>query len=257
MHAYPVGMSGGHLLICDNGQTLLLNTGCPVSMGTRQFFVLLGRQIPVLQRYQGMTVAQWSEIIGINIDGVLGSDVLGRHSVAIDPSAGQVVFDGDSLPGARGRVVPLDTVAGMPVVNVGFGGGRLRMLLHTGATLSCLRDVDTKSLTCVGVVRDCYPGLGEFTTELRRVPLLFGDQPVNLECGLMPAELERALRPADVHGVVGTNLLESFAVQWGAGFTELSLAALPVTAPVVNPEYEMPQPIHHTPSPRAAQGLAL
>jgi len=99
------------------------------------------------------------------------------------------------------------------------------VLFHTGATLSCLRDVDTRAHPCVGVARDCYPGLGEFATELREVPFVFGEQPVSLECGLLPAPLERVLRATDIDGVVGTNLFRTFSVGWGPRFKELRLAA--------------------------------
>ena len=222
---------------------MLVNTGCPVSMGTGPSFVFLGHEIPVLQRYHDLTVPQWSEVIGVHIDGLLGSDVLARYAVVIDSEAGRASFD-EVRAKPQGRKVPLSVVAGLPVIEVGLGGGRLRVLLHTGATLSCLRDSDTKDYACVAVARDCYPGVGEFTTELRRVPLLFGDQPVNLECGLIPAELDRALRAVGVSGVVGTNLLQEFAVSWGPRFSELGLMARRTASPPVSPAaYAMPRPV--------------
>ena len=232
MRQYPMEMREGHLVVRNDAQALLLNTGCPVSMGRRPSFEFLDREIPALQRYHGMTVEQWSEVIGINIDVVLGSDVLGRSAVAIDPGAGRVVFDDDTArPHARGA--RLETVAGLPVVEVGLAGGKRRVLFHTGATLTCLRDLDTRAHPCVGVARDSYPGLGEFATELRQVPLVFGDQPISLECGLLPAPLERALRATDIDGIVGTNLLRTFSVGWGSGFSKLRLATRATfTAPV-------------------------
>lgn len=225
-------MHRGHLVVYHDAQALLLNTGCPVSVGRRPSFQFLDREIPALQRYHDMTVPQWSEVIGIHIDVVLGSDVLGHFAVAIDPEACQVVFDDDAAqPHARGA--PLETVAGMPVVEVRVAGGRRRVLFHTGAVLSCLRDVDTRDHPCVGVARDSYPGLGEFATELRQVPFVFGDLPVSLECGQLPPPLERALRTTDIDGIVGTNLLRTFAVGWGSHFSELRLAARETfTAPV-------------------------
>jgi hypothetical protein len=231
MLRYPLEMPGGHLLLRHDAHTLLLDTGSPVSMGRRSTYRLFDREIPVLQRYQGMTMEQWSESIGVHIDVLLGCDVLGRHAVTIDPVAGYVVFDEDPAL-SFGRNARLWTVAGMPVIEVGLAGRKLRALLHTGATLSCLREVDIRAQRCVGVARDCYPGLGEFTTELRRVPLTIGDQPFSLECGLLPPAVEEALHPVDVHAIVGTNLLQAFTVGWGPGFSELRLMALPFTAPV-------------------------
>jgi hypothetical protein len=231
-------MPGGHLILRHDGHTLLLATGSPVSMGRRPTYRFLDREIPVLRRYQGMTMEQWSESIGVHIDVLLGCDVLGRHAVTIDPVAGDVVFDKDP-PRPCARVAPLWTVAGMPVIEVGLAGRKLRALLHTGATLSCLREVDIRGQHCVGVARDCYPGLGEFTTELRQVPLMIGEQPFNLECGLLPPAVEEALRPVEVHAIVGTNLLQTFTVGWGPGFSELRLVARPFTAPIHVTRFEV------------------
>lgn len=234
----PLEMPGGHPIIRHDDHTLLLDTGSPVSMGRRPTYRFLDREIPVLRRYQGMTMEQWSESVGVNVDALLGCDVLGRYAVAIDPAAGHVVFDEDP-PRPCSGVAPLGTVAGMPVVEVGLAVRKLRLLFHTGATLSCLREVDIRALRCVGVARDYYPGQGEFTTELRQVTLMFGDQQVSLECGLLPSAIEHALRPVDVHGIVGTDLLRAFAVGWGSGFSELRLAALPFTAPVRLARFEV------------------
>jgi len=249
-------MPGGHLIIRDGAQSLLVNTGCPVSMGTRPSLVFLDHEIAVLQRYQGLTVAQWSEIIGLNIDGILGSDVLGRHSVVIDPDRGRMVFDEKLAPESQAQAIPVSTVAGLPVLAVGLAGARVQLLLHTGATLSCLRDSDTKDYPCIAVVRDCYPGLGEFTTELRQVPLLFGGQRINLDCGLMPAPLEQALHAVQVAGVVGANLLQQFALAWGPNFQELSIVERRDAATPLHPAPSaMPRPHYGTSTTRPANLL--
>lgn len=224
MHEYPLVMFGGHLLIRHERQMLLLATGSPVSVGRGERCRFLGRKFPVQLRYNGLTTEQLSEHVGTRIDVVLGADVLARFAVTIDAETSRVVFD-DERALHRGRGVPLETIGGIPVVDVGLAGRALRTLFHTGATVSCLQGVDTRPYPFVGVARDFYPGLGEFATELRRVPLTFGDQAVGLICGMLPPTLARSLLLAGVHGIVGTNLLQSFKVGWAPGFKELRLLA--------------------------------
>jgi hypothetical protein len=222
MLRYPLEMISGSLVAHYDNLDLLLDTGSPVSLGRHPTCYLLGREIPLLQRYKGMTVEERSAQLGTNIDLVLGADVLAHHAVSFDLQRGEVDFD-DDPPGLNSRVAPLEALGGLPVIEVGLSGRTLRALFHTGAAVSCLRDADTRTYRCIGVARDSYPGFGEFATELRRVPLMFGNQPVGLECGLLPSALERALRPVGVQGVVGTNLLQTFTVGWGPGFSELRL----------------------------------
>lgn len=222
MLRFPVEMVRGHLIVDHEQQKMLLDTGFPVSVGREPACRFLDHDILLLQRYKGMTLDARREDIGTDIDVMIGTDVLSRYPMVIDLDAGEVVIEDDDPPHILG-VAPLQAVGGIPVVEIGLGARRLRALLNTGVTLSFLLDVDTRAFRCAGVARECYPGLGEFATELRRVPLTFGDQPVTLDCGLLPSALKRALLPLGVHGVVGTNLLQAFRVGWGAGFNELHL----------------------------------
>ncbi|HEV8305013.1 MAG TPA: hypothetical protein VGQ25_08640 [Gemmatimonadales bacterium] len=230
VHEYALDMFGGHPLIRHDRQALLLATGSPVSVGSRTPCRFLGQEFPVQPQYNGLTAEQLSEHVGTRIDVLLGADVLARFAVTIDAETSRVVF-GDERGVPRGRGVPLETIGGIPVVEVGLAGRTLRTLFHTGATVSCLQHADTRPYPFVGVARDFYPGMGEFATELRRVPLTFGDQTVNLVCGVLPPTLARALLLGGVHGIVGTNLLQSYKVGWAPGFGELRLQARP--APVV------------------------
>ena len=229
VHEYPLEVFGGHLLIRREGQALLLDTGSPVSIGGQSSCRFLGQEFPVQPRYNELTTEQLSEHLGTRIDVLLGADLLARFAVAIDAETGRVVFGEDRGPHC-GRVVPLETIGGIPVVEVGLAGRALRTLFHTGATVSCLHGADMRPYPFVGIARDFYPGQGEFATELRCVPLTFGDQAVGLTCGMLPPILDRSLLLAGLHGIVGTNLLQSFKVGWAPGFRELRLLARPASA---------------------------
>ena len=230
MYEYPVVVLGGHVILRQGDQVLLLDTGSPVSVGQRSTCRFLGRDFPVQSTYNGMTTDQLSETLGTHIDVLLGADVLAQFRVSIDTETCRVAFGDDQwLTGAK--VLPLHSVGGIPVVDVTVAGKARRMLLHTGATVSCLRGADTRPYPCTGVARDFYPGLGEFATELRLVPITFGNQVDELECGSLPPVLERALLMVGVHGLVGTNLLRTFKLGWSPGFYEMRL--LRHAAPVV------------------------
>lgn len=224
--AYPLEMVGGHLLIDDEGQTLLLDTGSPVSVGRGTARCFHGREFPVLQRYNGMTTDSLSETIGTHIDALLGTDVLSWFPVDIDPETQRVTFGWqDAMPGAQ--LVPLMRVGGLPVVEIEMAGKSLRTLLHTGATVSCFPSALTRPFPFAGIARDNYPGLGEFATELRRIPLTLGGLAVKLVCGVLPPVLEHALSRTGISGLVGTDMLRAFRVGWSPGFTELRLLARP------------------------------
>jgi hypothetical protein len=221
-HEYPVAVLGGHVLLRQGDQVLLLDTGSPVSVGQQTPCRFLGRDFPVQSTYNGMTTDALSEMLGTHIDVLLGADVLAQFGVSIDTETCRVAFGDDPwLTGAKR--LPLHSVGGIPVVDVTLAGKARRLLLHTGATVSCLMSTDIRPYPCTGIARDVYPGLGEFATELRLVPITFGNQVEELECGSLPAVLQRALLMVGVHGLVGTNLLRTFKLGWSPGFHEMRL----------------------------------
>jgi hypothetical protein len=221
-HEYTVVLLGGHLILRHHAQALLLDTGSPVSVGRGPSWRFLGRDFPLQSRYNGMTTEDLSETLGTQVDILLGADVLAQFRVTIDTETSRVAFGDDEwLAGAR--VLPLHTVGGLPVIECKLAGRSRRMLLHTGATVTCLPSGDTGPYPCVGTARDVYPGLGEFATDVRIVPITFGSHTDELECGSLPMTLERALLNVGVHGLVGTNLLRSFKLGWSPGFRELRL----------------------------------
>lgn len=224
LHECHLEMVGGHLIIDADEHMFLLDTGSPVSMGRGTTFRFQNREFPVLPRYKGMTTDTLSETIGAHIDAVLGTDVLSWFPVDIDPETHRVAFSWEDLmPGAH--AVPLRRVGGLPVVELEVDGKSFHALLHTGATMSCFPSASTRPFPCVGIERDFYPGLGEFASELRRVPLMIGGLAVTLVCGVLPPVLEHALGRVGISGLVGTDVLREFRLGWSLGFTQLRLLA--------------------------------
>jgi hypothetical protein len=221
MNEFPLELIDGHVVIRSDGRALLLDTGSPVTLSHLPLS-FLGQEWPVEAEYFGASTEDLSQHAGVRIDVLLGANVLSRFAVAVDTRTNRVVFNSQAILHAD-LVVPLETLMGIPVMEVGLGGRPLRMWFDTGAPLSYLRAAVAASYPVIRHAQDFYPGVGRFTTAVHRVPLTVRDHAIAMDCGTLPPVLEAGLLKDGVNGIVGTELLNSFGVEWTPGFGELRL----------------------------------
>lgn len=221
MHQLHLELCDGHLIVSDDGQVLLLDTGAPASVARGGKFRFLGREWPAQRTYRGVTTDELSRQVGRKIDVLLGADVLGQFTVRIDTHERRVVVN--AAKSEMASALPLETVMEVPVLEAAVGGERVRMFFDTGAPLSYLGSGLARNYPLVRKARDFYPGFGEFETDVHAVPVLLGDQAVTLECGVLPPLLETTLPFPRAGGILGTELFNTFVAEWSVGLGELWL----------------------------------
>lgn len=94
MHQLDLEVYDGHLIVTDDGQVLLLDTGAPASVAREGTFRFLGREWPAQRTYLGVTTDELSRQVGRRIDVLLGADVLGQFAVRIDTHERHVIING-------------------------------------------------------------------------------------------------------------------------------------------------------------------
>jgi hypothetical protein len=79
------------------------------------------------------------------------------------------------------------------VVNVRTGGGVVRAIIDSGASLSYVPSDVVSGLTLVGTQGDFYPGFGEFETNVYRVRVEVGRRVLDLAAGVLAPPLSSML----------------------------------------------------------------
>lgn len=213
MYAYPYELVNGHIVLDVGERRMLVDTGAPSSVGDEPTLRIAGREHEVQQDYMGVSPGSLSENVGVGLNALLGADILNRYDVVIEPDTSEVFFAEDQLD-LPPQVLPLDFFMGIPIVTGSVNGRTLRLFFDTGAQLSYLDAGVTSGLPDAGEAEDFYPSLGAFTTPTFEVPVGLGGDEILLRVGNLPEILQVMLMMADTQGILGTALLDRYAIYY-------------------------------------------
>ena len=207
----PLEVVRGHQLVRFDGRTALLDTGSPTDIGRGQGLSLLGRERrPSPARTAVLDLA--GTHIGARIEWLLGGELLARHRVLVDGTAGRAVFSTGPL-GLRGATeVPVELVAGVPLMEISTERGPARAVLDSGAALSYAPQSVVASLTPIRTVSDFHPSIGEYRTPVFRIPVVVWGRPLVLEAGTLPQPLRAALGAISGGWIMGSDFFARRAV---------------------------------------------
>ena len=199
----------GSILVNVEGSDFLLDTGTPFSVADNPIRIA-GVTFPAETCYLGIDGLTLSEQLGTLIDGLIGTDILRHFNLAVYASEGLVQYS--QLPAAGEIVVPVAEHSGMPVIALRVGGRVCRMFLDTGTGLSLLLPELLSGITPVGSTNAWYPLVGSYNTPFHRLETTFGDRTQSMLFGVVPEVLRSIMVTADMHGMIGTELLKFYGL---------------------------------------------
>jgi Ca-activated chloride channel family protein len=201
----------GHLVARINEQSVLIDTGIPISLGNPSGWHFLNEIHQLSQDYMGVTLQYLSKMVGTPIDIVLGADILKKHHVIIDLAKNSVSFSTRALFHSVNSI-KMETLLGTPIATLTVSGKECQMFVDTGAKLSYVDHGTALKFTPIGKEGDFYPGIGEFETDVFEIPFQLGVLKFNLRCGVLPPLLEKTLMVTGKCGIVGTELYQKYMV---------------------------------------------
>lgn len=205
MQELPLAFSSSHLLMTMEGQPWLLDTGSPSSFGDAGAITLDGQEFPVASDYMGLSGKLLSGYLGQSVAGLIGTDILNSIDVVVDIGRGLATFSRDCFD-LRGDVLQMEEFMSIPIIEVKIGGQVHRMFFDTGAQISYFQDDSLSSFPARGVLKDFFPGVGEFETQTHDVPAGIGSMGFLLRCGRLPGLFGMTLGLANATGVVGNEV---------------------------------------------------
>lgn len=205
MQELPLAFSSGHLLVTIEGKPWLLDTGSPVSFGDADAISLGGQEFAVASDYMGLSGKLLSGYLGQSVTGLIGADILNRVDVAVNAVLGLANFTSDTFD-LQGDVLQMEEFMSIPIIEVKIGDQMHRMFFDTGAQISYFQGDALSKFPKRGVVKDFFPGMGEFETETHDVTASIGAMEFMLRCGRLPGLLGLTLGLASTAGIVGNEV---------------------------------------------------
>jgi len=198
----------GHLVV-DTGARLLVDTGSPVSFASSGRIDWAEQAHEVSTTALGLDAAELSRLVGTQMEGLVGGDLLGLHAFTIDIERGVFGFE-EPAPDLQIAELPIGLVLGVPLATVELDGVPTKACIDTGAKLSYLDEVHLSGRKAVDETDDFYPGLGTFRTPVYETRARISDVTFTMRAGVLPDTLSGMLGMLGVAAIVGTELFTRF-----------------------------------------------
>lgn len=222
-HEMMMTIDAGHVFVALEGRTYIVDTGSPMTFCDAGSIELDGRRFEVAKSGFGIDIATLSGHVGREINGLLGCDILNAFDVVFDAPAGRLTLV-HAEADFRGETIGIEFIMGVPVVEVRIGDAPLRVFLDTGAPISYVLDLPLGGFAPDGSYQDFYPGFGEFTVDVFRVPVRTGGIVSQLRIGTLPVAIRDLLRLANVKGIVGSELIQDRRMCYAARRSKIAIA---------------------------------
>ena len=210
---FDINLVDGHLLISDNGNTILVDTGSPVTVHQEDTLSFLGREFPVHTSILGDRIDSLCKLSGIEFTTLLGMDILSQYRVVFDYENRELTFLTDEEAGMEGTTVPLvNVMGGVKAICLEINGQPLKMAIDTGAPLSYVDRIVTDDFESIGEKEDFHPMAGRYTTPIFKLEAEFCGKRFTSTYGNLPTMMGLSLKLGGLDGVVGYDFFKSFKV---------------------------------------------
>jgi len=216
-----------HIIINDNGRTLLIDTGSQSTLFDGEEFEFLGKHVS--KGILNLSPDIIGELLGTHIDALVGCDILKHFSLLIDSSQSSITFSDEELSLPDGESFPLSSKLGLPCMSLRLKGLDGNYFLDSGAKISYVKRNFVDGLTPEGQEDDFYTGFGHFETPVYRIPTNVGGHEFPVSYGTLPQILELSLlNLTGATGIIGHDLFQHFAVLLDLKNKTVQLRVLPI-----------------------------
>lgn len=209
MEEYKVEIHDNCVIAEVKNKKIFIDTGAPSSFGNCSELKILGKNYNLSDEFMGVSVEEIGKVLGTEIDMLLGMDVLKdlNFMVSFDKKIIRFSLEPFEMDGIN---IPVDFFMNIPTININMDNSNIDVFFDTGAKISYFPSSLTENYKKIGMIKDFHPMIGEFETETYEVPVVFGEQKINMITGNLPSFFERMLFGAE--GIMGNDIFRYFDI---------------------------------------------
>ena len=208
MSKYVFKIVDNHIIVNIDKKLCLLDTGAPNSVG-QESLKLIDKDYPLVDNYMGLTTVELSKHIGENIDVLLGADILENYCVTIDWKEKKIEFLNETIKNGDTEM-PIELFMGIPIIEIEVNDKMVKCFFDTGAKLSYVNPEYLNNKISERKEKDFYPGVGEFETDVYKLPIKIGTTTLVMKFGILPELLQTTLMLAGTQGIIGNDIFNMF-----------------------------------------------
>ncbi|MBR6284000.1 MAG: hypothetical protein IKR25_06880 [Muribaculaceae bacterium] len=196
----------GHLIMTCNGNEVLIDTGSPETIGKGQTLEFMGKKVHCRKSLMGFSFNSVVELLGRDIDALMGMDVLGSLCMQVDCAAGEVTFSDEPLALDNATSLPLRVSAFGVTTEAEVAGRHANLIVDTGAQLSYINEPFVAGLESTGMREDFHPFMGRYEVPTYDMTVKLAGRDVKMVCGASPAQVQQLIAIIHADGVLGHDL---------------------------------------------------
>ena len=209
---FDINLYDGHLIINDNDQKILVDTGSPVTIGRSDHFMFMDQEYNCTTALMGHDISSISEMMGYDIDVLMGMDVIGKYEMLTDYKSAKVTFSFEEIPFEPICTAPIIREMGLVFVYLRVKGNDAKLALDTGAKISYIDKSYTLDETEFEVRADFNPAIGKFETPIYAMEASVDGRSFPVNFGNLPSLFAMSLQMVGIEGAIGYDLFSAFKV---------------------------------------------
>ena len=100
----------------------------------------------------------------------------------------------------------------IPIIKVTINNKTINTFLDTGAKISYINKKYTQDLKAIDSIKDFYPTIGSFRTDIYKMSITFNSLEISLTFGVLPEMLEAALLLGNIEGIIGNDIFQYYSL---------------------------------------------
>lgn len=211
MEEYPIHTIDNLIVATIKERRVLIDTGSPYSLGDGRAFSFLNKQYNFPTSFMGLDVSQLNQFLSTKIDILLGGDVLSKIVFMIDWDKSIIQISSTRLE-FEGVSVPVVLFMDIPIIDLRVGNENIKAFLDTGSRLSYLDSEIIRNYNSIGNASDFYPGVGQFSTSLYEIPIMFANDTRKMTFGKLPELLQKKVMEAGTKSILGNEVFKYYKI---------------------------------------------
>ncbi len=212
MTVFNIDTFDGHIILIDNGKKILLDTGCPYTIGIHDTFDFMGRQHHCFTSLAGFGINDISKLMNYQVDILMGMDLIGQYYLRIEYNSKTVTFSENEIPFQSICTTPIRSNMGAISVVLSVKNENVTLALDTGAKISYIGKKFTHNEVLNGKKTDFNPMIGNFETPIYNINASIEGVVFPVKFGNLPDMYASQMKMMGLDGAIGYDLFIAYNV---------------------------------------------
>jgi hypothetical protein len=205
------------IFVTNDGLKVLVDTGVPYTFFNQKLWNFEGTNYSTQTLLSGITVDAVSELVGTEVNVLLGTDIMSKFKICLDYHNLTISFEPLAYIIDEGEKIQVQMYMGYMLLPVTINGQNVMGFLDTGAKLSYITEELINGLDANPErVKDFYIGIGEFETRTytTEATLSSGYSFQGTFGGDLPAQVTRQFLSGERKAIIGSDFFFSSKKVW-------------------------------------------